>query len=104
MDSSPLSVNEMLFVPPKALQLQPTTVSATVVAQDASTDGSIPIILTARATAVFVVLTTLAQGRFSDNAFTLLPGNTTITFIPHGPGQRDLLVQSLRVEHMQENL
>ena len=104
VDSSPLSVNEMLFVPPKALQLQQTTVSATVVAQDASTDGSIPIILTARATAVFVVLTTLAQGRFSDNAFTLLPGNTTITFIPHGPGQRDLLVQSLRVEHMQENL
>jgi hypothetical protein len=48
------------------------------------------------------LLTTGAQGRFSDNAFTLLPGNATqVQFLPWGGAdQYDALSSTLRVEHL----
>ena len=58
------------------------------------------VVLETNATALFVVLTTYAQGRFADNAFALLPGR-------HEPGvpavqrvRRGLFAASLRVEHL----
>lgn len=77
--------------------------------------GEIEIGLSAKATAMYVVLTTLANGRFSDNAFLLEAGNVSVTFIPWGdaagpPGSPALqktialLKRSLRVEHLAENL
>jgi beta-mannosidase len=67
-------------------------------------DGSIPITLTSTATALFVTLTTLAQGRFSDNAILLSPGPggaTVVSFLPWGGLQEEaLLASSLRVEHV----
>jgi hypothetical protein len=63
-------------------------------------DGSVPITLTASATALFVTLTTLAQGRFSDNALLLSPGATTVSFIPWAGFDAALLASSLRVEHV----
>jgi beta-mannosidase len=63
-------------------------------------DGTVPITLTASATALFVTLTTLAQGRFSDNALLLTPGATTVSFIPWAGFDAAQLASSLRVEHV----
>ena len=63
-------------------------------------DGTVPITLTSDAVALYVTLTTLAQGRFSTNAMTLRPGSTTVSFLPFGALDRALLTSSLRVEHV----
>jgi hypothetical protein len=52
----------------------------------------------------YVVLTTLAHGRFSDNAFLLLPGNTIVTFVPFAPLDLPTLTSTLRVEHVAQYL
>ena len=52
--------------------------------------------------ALWAVLTTAAQGRFSDNAF-LLRGSRTIEFIPFMPGQEKTLKATLRVEHVAQH-
>ena len=63
--------------------------------------GEVPITLSCQATAIFVTLTTLAQGRFSDNAIIIPgPGNATVNFVPWGPLNLALLKSSLRVEHV----
>lgn len=51
-----------------------------------------------------MTLTTLAQGRFSDNAFALVPGQTNLSFIPIGVLDRAVLEKSLRVEHLADHL
>ena len=69
-------------------------------------DGSVQITLDASATALYVTLTTLAHGRFSDNAFAVAPGTTTVSFIPmqkSRPVDISVLKASLRVEHLQQN-
>eukprot|EP01043_Picozoa_sp_COSAG02_P052881 COSAG02_NODE_5766_length_4055_cov_2.385996_1_plen_421_part_00 len=74
--------NILPFVPPKAMTL-PTgaDVTATVDTNKAGTER-IPIVVSASETALFVVLTTAAPGRFSDNAFLLAKGESvTIDFI-----------------------
>jgi len=63
-------------------------------------DGSVPITLTTDKTALFVSLTTLAQGRFTDNSILLIPGNTVISFIPWSTLDMTLLSSTLRVEHL----
>lgn len=90
--------NFELLAPLWRVQLPPATVAAAVGAPAA--DGSVPITLTASATALFVHLTTLAQGRFSDNSLILLPGSTVVSFLPWGPLDVALLTASLRVEHV----
>jgi hypothetical protein len=51
--------------------------------------------------ALYVTLTTLAQGRFSDNAFLLLAGETkTLEFVPFVGFDLDQLRSTLRVEHV----
>eukprot|EP00913_Durusdinium_trenchii_P024512 g23011.t1 len=54
-------------------------------------------------TALYVTLTSLAQGRFSDNAFVMAPGRGTVKFIPFVQSSSLLeeLKKSLRVEHLQ---
>ena len=51
-----------------------------------------------------MTLTTLAHGRFSDNAFALAPGDTTIQFVPFGGLEEPSLRKSLRVKHLQQAL
>ena len=53
--------------------------AATVTIESVSDDGT--IVIKATSTAVFVWLSTLAQGRFSENGFMLLPGTKEIKFI-----------------------
>jgi len=103
--SGPASFNEILLAPPKDLVLPSATVTATI-APSANADGTIDISLDATKTALFVTLTTLAQGRFSDNAFALVPGSTAVTFVPTlgTTLDRTLLEKTLRVEHLVENL
>jgi hypothetical protein len=51
----------------------------------------------------YVTLTTLATGRFSENAFVLLPGAPkSLAFLPYTdqPVDLDLLKSSIRVEHL----
>ena len=74
--------NVLPFVPPKAMTLpRGAKVTATV---DTTTTGTerVPIVVSASQTALFVVLTTAAPGRFSDNAFLLEKSESvTIDFI-----------------------
>lgn len=76
------------------------------IATSPNVDGSVNVTVAADAVALWVTLTSLAQGRFSDNAFLLLPGDAnkrTVQFVPFrsGTGTEDLetLHSSLRVEH-----
>eukprot|EP01050_Picozoa_sp_SAG11_P006275 SAG11_NODE_480_length_9107_cov_7.433171_3_plen_123_part_00 len=105
------SKNIVPFVAPKAMVgLPAAAVTANVGIQQAGS-GSVPITLTTNATAMYVVLTTAAAGRFSDNAFLMETGQTVVDFLPwwsdhpgmHSEGMA-LLNASLRVENLSENL
>jgi hypothetical protein len=107
---SPESWSTLSFQPPKHMQLAPANVSWSL--EQPAADGSrVPITLTSNATALYVVLTTAAQGRFSDNSL-LLEGGATgarqVDFLPwDGPmdeAKVALLRSTLRVEHLAENL
>jgi beta-mannosidase len=68
---------------------------------------SVPITLRTTAPALFVTLTTAAQGRFSDNAVLLLPAassGTTVRFLSAGTLDYGLLASTLRAEHLQSYL
>jgi len=65
-----------------------------------NSQGYADITLSSSKVAVYTLLTTLANGRFSDNSFLLFPGNTTISFIPFGTLDLALLTSSLRIEHV----
>ena len=72
------------------------------VADAANADGTIDVSVTSDQVALWVTLTTLAQGRFSDNVF-LLPATTRVVqFIPFSPSTAAsdlaLLKSSLRIE------
>ena len=55
--------------------------------------------------ALFVTFTTLAQGRFSDNAFMLAPNAPKVVrFVPFAGFSPDELRNSLRVEHLYQRL
>jgi hypothetical protein len=75
-----------------------------------ASNGDITITVSTTATALYVVLTTLANGRFSDNAFMLETGEPrALQFIPWGAASDAkvtlaLLKRSLRLEHLAENL
>ena len=96
-DGTTVATNEAYFATPGALVLPEAEVTAVV------GDGG-DVVLATNATALFVTLTTLANGRFEDNSFTLLPPGRTIKFIPFDDTiDAALLTSSLRVEHLKEN-
>ena len=96
-DGKVLCDNPVIFAEPKNLTLPNATVTFSVGA--ANTDGSVPIELTSDKFALYVTLTTLAQGRFDDNAFVMLPGKKTIKFFPFDGFELSELKSTLRVEH-----
>jgi len=72
-----------------------------VVSNSVNADGTVDIMLNSDVVALYVTLTTLANGRFSDNAFLMLPGQHLIQFIPfNGPVDLATLTSTLRVEHV----
>jgi hypothetical protein len=105
-DSSGTVVSENILplALPSALRLPDTNVSYTV--SDVVTDGrakAVQVSLTSTSTAVYVWLSTLEQGRFSDNAFFLVPGvQKIVEFLPFDKASTSAaaLKASLRVEHL----
>ena len=108
--------NVLSFAAPSGMQLPTTKVRATIgtptiTPRDDTSRGvyvRVPVTLEAPKTAVYVILTTKAAGRFSDN-FLLLrgePQNVTVDFLSWDPEMSgadvaNLLNSSLRVEHLQ---
>jgi len=65
-----------------------------------SSSGAVTLV--SNESALFVTLTTLAQGRFEMNSFLLRAGiETKVEFVWFGPVDVPLLEKSLRVEHLQ---
>jgi hypothetical protein len=95
----------LLATPSQMLAHLPAAIVQARVGTTLGPDGSrCAIELSTDHTALFVVLTTLAQGRFSSNVLVLTPqlSPLTVEFIGFGgsPVDRDLLQSSLRVEHV----
>merc|ERR1719468_877973 len=90
------SVNEIPMASPEKMVLPAANVQAKV-AKQCNDDGSVDIELLADGTALYVMLSTLAHGRFSDNVFAMPKGKRVVKFLPIG-GKVELvkLKQSLR--------
>ena len=72
--------------------------------EDPVAKTTVHVSLTSETTAAYVWLSTLEQGRFSDNAFFLLPGvEKTVEFLSFDEvgTSATALKTSLRVEHLQ---
>lgn len=109
--NSPLSCSGTVpFVPPKKMRLPKATVAASVATMPVQGQpDQVEITLTTDATALYVVLTTSAQGRFSDSMLTIMPGTPKIvTFVSwDGPLNNTgiaFMKSTLRVEHLADNL
>jgi beta-mannosidase len=87
---------------PSALNLPAAKITASV-QPAASGSASVGITLSSNATSLWVWLSTIEQGRFSDNAFVLLPGVEKkvefLSFVEAGTSAT-ALEASLRVEHL----
>eukprot|EP00931_Biecheleriopsis_adriatica_P063878 TRINITY_DN38765_c0_g1_i1.p1 TRINITY_DN38765_c0_g1~~TRINITY_DN38765_c0_g1_i1.p1 ORF type:complete len:936 (-),score=124.19 TRINITY_DN38765_c0_g1_i1:136-2943(-) len=106
-DGVAVSEHVILPVAPSGLQLDPADI--TVEVGDLSAQGSVPVVLTSSAPALFVTLTSAAQGRFSKNAFFIPRANheVKVDFLPFpeaGPFELGVLKQSLRVEDLSLNM
>lgn len=96
----------------KTLQAHKANVKATVVGRSSSSnsndaeDGSYTIQVTSDRLAMYVVLTTQAQGRFEQSLFNVGPdAPVTLKFIPFvSEDQGDILRRTLRVEDLSNNL
>jgi len=96
-DGTVLTENVVLLIKPSGLQLPTAKVNQVI--------NGTNITLSTNATALYVILTTAAPGRFSDNAFYLLPTQPKqIEFVPFGSFDSNLLAATLRVEHLQQYL
>jgi hypothetical protein len=103
-DGQRASTNLLPFLPPKAMRLPEANVTAIVSVVNTSADAA-QVTLSTNATALYVVLTTQAAGRFEDNSVLLEVGHPrTIAFIPWAPMDAALLQRTLRVEHLADNL
>lgn len=97
-DGTAVNENWIPFATPGTMKLPAASVTFTV-ADTAEPDGSVKVTVTSDKFALYVTLTTLAQGRFSDNAFCMTPGSQTVSFIPILGFDMSELKSSLRVEH-----
>jgi hypothetical protein len=116
--------NVIPLLPPVNLSVAMAEVTATV-SDTINADGTVDIEVKTDKVAMYVVLTTAAQGRFSDNAFLLKPGSEvhyfaclhactwqisctsclqTIQFVPFHGFDVNELKSSLRVEHLAQML
>eukprot|EP01050_Picozoa_sp_SAG11_P009942 SAG11_NODE_972_length_6340_cov_3.043423_3_plen_453_part_00 len=97
------SSNPVAFATPAEMKLPKATVTAKAATVGAAEVGDslapVEITVTADKFALYVTLTTVAQGRFEDNAFVMLPGTKTIKFFPFEGFEMAELTASLRVEH-----
>jgi len=96
-----IAENVIPLVPPGNMTL-PKAVVLFEVGSNVNSDGTVDILVFSENVALYVTFTTRANGRFSDNAFLLLPGTRIIQFIPFGGNEVDIatLKATLRVEHV----
>lgn len=100
-NGAPVSRNVIPLATPEKMVLRPAHVS---VSASRAADGGFEARVRAEAVAVFVTLTTLAHGRFEDNAFLLRPPGRIVHFLPldASPHEHEeafeVFSQSLRVE------
>lgn len=95
-----VDVHHVLVTTPGNLML-PTAHVTFSVGQPSDPYSPVPVTVTTDATALYVTLTTLAQGRFSDNAFYMTgAGSKTVYFLPFGVLDLGLLQSTTRVEHV----
>ncbi len=91
---------ELLTIP-ASLDLDPRTAVTATIASAPNADETVNVTVTTTSTAAFVTLTSLAQGRFSSNAFHVPKGGSAqITFRPFGPLDYGKLTTTTRVEHV----
>jgi hypothetical protein len=96
------STNVIALSAPSKWALPNATVAVGAVAADPATGGA-TVVVSADQTAVYVTLTTLATGRFGENAFVLLPGQPkTVQFLRFEgqPVDLALLESSVRADHL----
>jgi len=90
--------NVQLFDVPKRLNTRRSTLSFEI-AETSNADGSVDIVVHSDQVALFVTLTTLEHGRFSDNAMLVVPPSRHVKFIPFRPNANlALLRETLRIE------
>merc|ERR1711908_71884 len=96
-----ISSNLIALATPENMQLSKANIEVSASLED----GAIVANLKTDAVAMYVTLTTLAHGRFEDNAFMLLPPGRKVKFIPSSPSPHGSIEeafksfeQSLRVE------
>ena len=77
-----MSEHMVQLAKPKDMRV-PVAKLAFKIASTTNEDGTIDIAVSSNKVALWVTLTTLAQGRFSDNAFFLPATKKTIQFIPN---------------------
>ena len=92
------SENVLALSIPQHMAVERATISFKVGA--VNSDGNVDISVTTDKLAMYVVFTTEAAGRFSDNAFLLRPGTSSLEFVPFGKPDVALLKESLRVEDL----
>ena len=101
--STPFDEHLVHLTPPVKLLVKKASITLTLATQP-NPDGSVDVTVATDAVALFVTLTTAAPGRFSDNAFLLLPSAPrVILWLPFNAGgdpaqNYDLLKGSLRAE------
>lgn len=108
LDGSIATHNLVALAPPKSLALPNATVTAIVADKD---NTAVVHVEVAGGVALYVVLTTELQGRFSDNAFEVRPGAPVVVkFVPFGalstesgPQLASALSSKLRVEHLAQH-
>jgi hypothetical protein len=87
------------------MTLPASSVSISVADKPPPGAETVEIVLMTTATALYVVLTTQAAGRFSDNVLLLEAGEPrSLRFLAWGELDYDLFKSSVRVEHLAENL
>ena len=100
---APVSRSMLPLGIPSSFRLPPAVVSHSI-KPAAAGSMSVDVSLTSTATAIYVWLSTTEQGRFSDNAFVLLPGVERkikfLSFVDSGTSS-SALKASFRVEHLE---
>jgi len=99
--------NLQLLAPPSSLALPLANVTCVVASgvPPRPSDGAIQVTVSSDAFALYVFLTTLAQGRFEENFFYMSgPLTKSVWFIPFQGFLLEDLMSSLRVEHVAEYL
>ena len=98
-----MTQHTILLTEPMHLTLTSLQLLVTVASQpkaDGTVDVTVSRAQSSQNAALYVTLTTRANGRFSNNVFTFYQNSVNLQFIPFGPLQLSLLQSSIRAEHV----